>query len=95
MDATARDVRYSEFLAKRTQWHGDSGFSVDLEQLAATVPDLLIQDCASCGEHLASRLQPEKLLERSGLRVIAGKKPSEVRGHDRPYCSDCLNARGN
>jgi len=61
-----------------------------LDQLAATVPDLLIQDCAGCGEHLASRLQGDKLLERSGLRVIAGKKPCEVRGHDRPYCHECL-----
>lgn len=68
--------------------------SLILEQLAATVPDMLIQDCAGCGEHLASRLQSEQLIERSGLRTIAGKKPcSTVPKHDRPYCADCLNAR--
>lgn len=65
-----------------------------LDQLDAIVPDLLIFSCAGCGEHLAARLQSERLLQKSHLRTVAGFKPcSTVQKHDRPYCIDCLNAR--
>lgn len=66
-----------------------------LDHLEAIVPDLLIFSCAGCGEHLAARLQSERLLQKSHLRTVAGFKPCEVPKHDRPYCADCLNARAN